>query len=68
MPQKHTFKAKILNAGGGAAFVEVPIDVEKAFGEKRPKLFSTNYLIPINVNMCCGLMKPKKNRQNKTEF
>ena len=38
MPKKHTFKAVIQNAGGGGAFVEVPFDVEKAFGEKRPKI------------------------------
>jgi hypothetical protein len=38
MPKKHTFKATIQNAGGGGAFVEVPFDVEKAFGSKRPKV------------------------------
>lgn len=38
MPKKHTFKAVIQNAGGGGAFVEVPFDVEAAFGEKRPKV------------------------------
>jgi hypothetical protein len=38
MPQKHTFKAVIQNAGGGGAFVEVPFDVEKAFGSKKPKV------------------------------
>jgi hypothetical protein len=38
MTQKHTFKAVIKNAGGGGAFVEVPFDVEKAFGSKRPKV------------------------------
>jgi len=38
MPQKHTFTATIQNAGGGGAFVEVPFDVEKAFGSKRPKV------------------------------
>jgi hypothetical protein len=37
MPKKHTFKATIQYAGGGGAFVEVPFDVEKAFGAKRPK-------------------------------
>ena len=36
--KKHTFKAVIKNAGGGGAFVEVPFDVEKAFGSKRPKV------------------------------
>lgn len=38
MPQKHTFTAPIQNAGGGGAFVEVPFDVESAFGSKRPKV------------------------------
>jgi hypothetical protein len=38
MSEKHTFKAVIKNAGGGGAFVEVPFDVEAAFGSKRPKV------------------------------
>jgi hypothetical protein len=38
MSRKHTFTATIQNAGGGGAFVEVPFDVEKAFGSKRPKI------------------------------
>jgi hypothetical protein len=38
MPKKHTFTAPIQNAGGGGAFVEIPFDVEKAFGSKRPKI------------------------------
>ncbi|MBI5842881.1 MAG: DUF1905 domain-containing protein [Chloroflexi bacterium] len=38
MPQKHIFTATIQNAGGGGAFVEVPFDVEAAFGSKRPKV------------------------------
>ena len=37
-PNKHTFTAIIQNAGGGGAFVEIPFDVEKAFGSKRPKV------------------------------
>jgi hypothetical protein len=41
MPNKHTFKANIQNAGGGGAFVEVPFDVEEAFGSKRPKIKAT---------------------------
>lgn len=35
---KKTFKAVIQNAGGGGAFVEVPFDVEKEFGSKKPKV------------------------------
>lgn len=38
MPKKHAFTVPIQNAGGGGAFVEVPFDVEKAFGSKRPKI------------------------------
>jgi hypothetical protein len=38
MTKKHTFKAIIQNAGGGGAFVEVPFDVERTFGSKRPKV------------------------------
>lgn len=38
MSKKHTFTAPIQNAGGGGAFVEIPFDVEKAFGSKRPKI------------------------------
>jgi hypothetical protein len=38
MPKKQTFIAVIQNAGGGGAFVEVPFDVEAAFGAKRPKV------------------------------
>lgn len=35
---KKTFTASIQNAGGGGAFVEVPFDVEKEFGSKRPRV------------------------------
>ena len=38
MTKKQTFTATIQNAGGGGAFVEVPFDVEKEFGSKRPKV------------------------------
>ncbi|HEX9332421.1 MAG TPA: YdeI/OmpD-associated family protein [Anaerolineales bacterium] len=38
MPKKQTFTATIQNAGGGGAFVEVPFDVEKEFGSKKPKV------------------------------
>ncbi|HEY2979754.1 MAG TPA: YdeI/OmpD-associated family protein [Anaerolineales bacterium] len=38
MSRKHSFSAKIENAGGGGAFVRVPFDVEAAFGDKRPKV------------------------------
>ena len=35
---KKSFTAIIQNAGGGGAFVEIPFDVEKEFGSKRPKV------------------------------
>jgi len=38
MSKKQTFTGVIQNAGGGGAFVEVPFDVEAAFGSKRPKV------------------------------
>ncbi len=38
MSQKHIFTATIQNAGGGGAFVEIPFDVEAAFGSKKPKV------------------------------
>ena len=38
MPKKQSFTAVIQDAGGGGAFVEVPFDVEKAFGSKKPKV------------------------------
>jgi len=38
MTKRQTFKAIIQNAGGGGAFVEVPFDVERFFGSKRPKV------------------------------
>ena len=38
MTKKQTFTAVVQNAGGGGAFVEVPFDVEKEFGSKRPKV------------------------------
>jgi hypothetical protein len=38
MTKKHTFTAPIQNAGGGGAFVEIPFDVEKEFGSKRPRI------------------------------
>ncbi len=37
-PKKQTFTAIIQNAGGGGAFVEVPFDVEEAFGSKKPRV------------------------------
>src|SRR5665647_3349944 len=42
MSQKHRFQAVIESAGeGGGAFVVVPFDVEKTFGQKRVKVKAT---------------------------
>jgi hypothetical protein len=38
MSKKQSFTAVIQNAGGGGAFVEVPFDVEKEYGSKKPKV------------------------------
>jgi len=46
MTKKQTFTAVIQNAGGGGAFVEIPFDVEEAFGSKRPKIKATIEGVP----------------------
>ena len=46
MTTKHTFTATIQNAGSGGAFVDVPFDVEKAFGSKKPKIKATFEGVP----------------------
>jgi len=46
MPKKHTFKATIQDAGRGGAFVEIPFDVENAFGSKRPKVKTMIEVVP----------------------
>jgi hypothetical protein len=40
MSKKQSFTAVIQNAGGGGAFVEVPFDVEKNYGSKKPKVMA----------------------------
>jgi len=51
MPNKQTFTAVIQNAGGGGAFVEVPFDVEEAFGSKRPKVKALIEGIPYRTTL-----------------
>ena len=51
MPKKQTFTALIQNAGGGGAFVEVPFDVEEAFGSKRPKVKALIEGIPYRTTL-----------------
>jgi hypothetical protein len=41
MIQKYQFRAVIDNAGGGGAYVNIPFDVEQAFGKKRVKVKAT---------------------------
>jgi hypothetical protein len=41
MNKKHSFRAIIQDAHGGGAFVQIPFDVEQAFGSKRPKVKAT---------------------------
>lgn len=38
MPKKYAFTVPIQDAGGDGAFVEIPFDVEKVVGSKRPKV------------------------------
>ena len=51
MSKKHNFTAPIQNAGGGGAFVEVPFDVEKEFGSKRPKVKALIEGVPYKIKM-----------------
>lgn len=46
MTKKLSFTAVIQNAGGGGAFVEVPFDVEKELGSKRPRIRATIEGVP----------------------
>jgi len=41
MSEQFQFRAIIQNAGGGGAYVIVPVDVEKVFGKKRVKIKAT---------------------------
>ena len=41
MTQKYQFRAVIDNAGDGGAYVNIPFEVEKAFGKKRVKIKAT---------------------------
>ncbi len=41
MSQKYLFHAVIESAGGGGAFIVIPFDVEKTFGQKRVKIKAT---------------------------
>jgi hypothetical protein len=71
MTDKHTFIATIQNAGGGGAFVEVPFDVEAAFGLKRPKVKAMIEGIPyrgtlVRMRTECHLLLILKEIREKT--
>ena len=51
MSKKQTFTATIQNAGGGGAYVEVPFDVEEAFGSKRPRVKALIEGIPYRTTL-----------------
>lgn len=65
MPKKQTFTATIQNAGRGGAFVEVPFDVEKEFGSKRPKVKAVIEGVPYRgiltrMNTDCHILGIRK--------
>jgi hypothetical protein len=75
--QKQIFSAVIQNASGasgGGAFVEVPFDVEAAFGSKRPKVKAMIEGIPYRgtltrMNTDChilGILKEIREQVGKT--
>ena len=51
MTKKQTFTATIQDAGGGGAYVEVPFDVEEAFGSKRPRVKALIEGIPYRTTL-----------------
>ena len=70
MSSEHTFTATIKNAGGGGAYVEVPFDVEKAFGSKRPKVKATIEGVPyrgtlVRMGTECHLLPVLKSIREK---
>ena len=74
MSQKQTFTATIQNAGGGGAFVEVPFDVEKEFGSKRPKVKAMIEEVPYRSTLMrmgtechiLGILKEIREQTGKT--
>ncbi len=51
MSQKHTFRGVIESAGDGGAFVNIPFDVEQAFGKKRVKVKATIEGVPYRGSL-----------------
>jgi len=74
MPKTQTFTATIQNAGGGGAYVEVPFDVEEAFGSKRPKVRAMIEGIPYRSTLMrmgsghhiLGVLKAIREQTGKT--
>jgi hypothetical protein len=70
MTKTHTFTATIQNAGDGGAYVEIPFDVEAAFGSKRPKVRATIGGEPyrgtlVRMGTECHLLPVLKNIREK---
>jgi hypothetical protein len=71
---KYSFKGVIQDAGGGGAYVEVPFDVEQAFGSKRPKVRAVIEGIPyrgtlVRMRSQChilGILKSIREQTGKT--
>src|SRR5215208_3171895 len=74
MTKQQIFTAVIQNAGGGGAFVEVPFDVEKEFGSKRPKVKAMIEGIPYRSTLMrmgtechiLGILKETRQQIGKT--
>ena len=74
MTKKQTFTATIENAGGGGAFVEIPFDVEGAFGSKRPRVKALIEGIPYRSTLMrmgtechiLGILKEIREQLGKT--
>jgi hypothetical protein len=71
MPARHTFIALIQDAGGGGAYVEVPFDVEKEFGSKRPKVSALIEGVPYRGTLTrmgteCHVLGIRKEIREKT--
>lgn len=73
MVNKHSFKALIQEASGGGAFIEIPFDVEKELGSKRPKVKAVIEGIPYRGTLTrmgtechiLGLLKSIRERAGK---
>jgi hypothetical protein len=51
MTNLHTFRAIIRDAGDGGAYIDVPFDVEQAFGKQRVKVLATIDGVPYRGSL-----------------